>query len=573
MSTIPTQNPVPSEAAKDLKFNSGKIDEFVTSMKNKYIDRFGQEHFTIEGLRWVAQQAISQFGYITLDSFQKGAEITLPNQVLRDEATGEYYRWDGALPKIVPVDSNPDSSGGVGVGKWISVGDSAIRQELSSDNGSKMIGWKRNSITSFLRTLDDKVSDFIHLRDFMSDEISVTQALQNAIDYIFSLNVDSPLINYSTNSGYKKLVIGGDLHLIDSPILIPPKKGGVIICDGSLKASDSFHVGEPIFKYDRSGDNSDIKFIDLFFDCNRRANGILFDLYIKNVVDNCHFEAMKDYAIKTQYMGFELMITDCFIQEYWNEQAGSDNPTSTGVIFGAGTSDNHINNTVINSCRHPFEDYGQANAYNMLHIYGNGKIDLDTTRSILGENCQFARFTSCYFDTNILEIRNPRYLDITGACKFVGGSAINNKSFIVFKPTVRDFEVSGVNITGNQFAIVSGGTCEAFSVDLSSGNFAVDNVKDTRIYGNSRRGNVTLRGTRANKSAFGSDSVNVLVDFSDRLLFGANIQWMNYSINSNGFTSHKGSFLGQKVTVIAEKPTNITVYATVDISKNGNAVL
>ncbi|HGN0110130.1 TPA: hypothetical protein ACKRF3_000509 [Proteus mirabilis] len=130
MSTIPTQNPVPSEAAKDLKFNSGKIDEFVTSMKNKYIDRFGQEHFTIEGLRWVAQQAISQFGYITLDSFQKGAEITLPNQVLRDEVTGEYYRWDGELPKSVPVNSTPDSSGGVGVGSWLSIGDAVLRSDL-----------------------------------------------------------------------------------------------------------------------------------------------------------------------------------------------------------------------------------------------------------------------------------------------------------------------------------------------------------------------------------------------------------------------------------------------------------
>lgn len=130
MSTIPTQNPVPSEAASDLKYNAGKIDEFVTSMKNKYIDRFGQEHFTIEGLRWVAQQAISQFGYITLDSFQKGAEITLPNQVLRDETTGEYYRWDGTFPKSVPVDSTPENSGGIGIGKWLSVGDSSLRSDI-----------------------------------------------------------------------------------------------------------------------------------------------------------------------------------------------------------------------------------------------------------------------------------------------------------------------------------------------------------------------------------------------------------------------------------------------------------
>ncbi len=141
MATIPTQNAVPSEAAKDLKFNSGKIDEFVTSMKKKYIDRFGQEHFTIEGLRWVAQQAISQFGYITLDSFQKGAEITLPNQVLRDEATGEYYRWDGELPKSVPAGSTPESTGGIGLVAWVSVGDASLREQLLSHEGADKIGY------------------------------------------------------------------------------------------------------------------------------------------------------------------------------------------------------------------------------------------------------------------------------------------------------------------------------------------------------------------------------------------------------------------------------------------------
>ncbi|WP_164971514.1 hypothetical protein [Proteus hauseri] len=153
MSTIPTQNPVPSETAKDLKFNSGKIDEFVTSMKSKYIDRFGQEHFTIEGLRWIAQQAISQFGYITLDSFQKGAEITLPNQVLRNEVTGEYYRWDGALPKSVPVDSTPDSSGGVGIGKWLNVSDATLRGDLNKNDGAKLIGYEEISVFEKLKEI------------------------------------------------------------------------------------------------------------------------------------------------------------------------------------------------------------------------------------------------------------------------------------------------------------------------------------------------------------------------------------------------------------------------------------
>ncbi|HFK4479556.1 TPA: right-handed parallel beta-helix repeat-containing protein [Citrobacter sedlakii] len=132
MATQPTNLPVPSESPRDLKFNAGKIDEFVTSMQREYEDRFGNKHYTIEGLRWIAQQAISAFGYITLDSFEDGNTLTLPNQVLRLVATGEYYRWDGALPKDVPPGSTPESTGGIGPGAWIGVGDASLRGELKS---------------------------------------------------------------------------------------------------------------------------------------------------------------------------------------------------------------------------------------------------------------------------------------------------------------------------------------------------------------------------------------------------------------------------------------------------------
>lgn len=140
MATQPTNLPVPSESPRDLKFNAGKIDEFVTSLQREYEDRFGNKHYTIEGIRWVAQQAIAAFGYISLDSFEDGNTLTLPNQVLRLESTGEYYRWDGAFPKSVPAGSTPDSTGGVGVGAWLSVGDATLRELLSSSSGAGAIG-------------------------------------------------------------------------------------------------------------------------------------------------------------------------------------------------------------------------------------------------------------------------------------------------------------------------------------------------------------------------------------------------------------------------------------------------
>ncbi|MFP2128119.1 hypothetical protein ACLEYJ_04910 [Escherichia coli] len=150
MATQPTQDAVPSESPRDLKFNAGKIDEFVTSMVNTYIDRFGHEHYTIEGLRWLAQQAIAQYGWIPVGTFQAGATLTLPNQILKDTTDGEYYRWDGALPKVVPVGSTPSTAGGVGVGAWLSVGDSTFRALLASATGSQNIGNGKDTLNNFL---------------------------------------------------------------------------------------------------------------------------------------------------------------------------------------------------------------------------------------------------------------------------------------------------------------------------------------------------------------------------------------------------------------------------------------
>ncbi|MDU4943880.1 MAG: hypothetical protein E6X23_20470 [Mixta calida] len=140
MATQPTQNPVPSESPRDLKFNAGKIDEFVTSLAWRYTDRFGYQHYTIEGLRKLAFDAISGFGWILKESFEDGATLTLPNDALLWRSNGEYYRWSGALPKTVPAGSTPESTGGIGQGAWVGISDAALKTMLASSAGASMIG-------------------------------------------------------------------------------------------------------------------------------------------------------------------------------------------------------------------------------------------------------------------------------------------------------------------------------------------------------------------------------------------------------------------------------------------------
>ncbi|EAQ6072467.1 hypothetical protein DBW29_05785 [Salmonella enterica subsp. enterica] len=103
----------------------------------------------------LAQQAIAAFGYITLDSFEDGNTLTLPNQVLRLEATGEYYRWDGVFPKVVPAGSTQDSTGGIGTGAWLSVGDATLRGDLAQATGAGMVN------TTLVGTVQEKLEDVL----------------------------------------------------------------------------------------------------------------------------------------------------------------------------------------------------------------------------------------------------------------------------------------------------------------------------------------------------------------------------------------------------------------------------
>lgn len=244
MATTPTQNSVPSESPRDLKFNAGKIDEFVTSLVNTYVDRFGNEHYTIEGLRWLAQQAIAQYGWILIDSFQDGADITLPNQALRDESTGEYYRWDGALPKHVDAGSTPSSSGGVGIGAWLSIGDAALRTMLASNEGAKGIGtssgnnaqYEFDSLHKSIDTIPSKFS-IAYSEDIV--DVDYAQGLAETDDYWF--------IGYDNNhAGHVKRIRKSDLSSVDSGTITSSHLQGIAVIDDNTIMVGGNNEGEII---------------------------------------------------------------------------------------------------------------------------------------------------------------------------------------------------------------------------------------------------------------------------------------------------------------------------------------
>ncbi|QMV34170.1 tailspike protein [Salmonella phage vB_SentM_sal1] len=78
----------------------------------------------------LGELAVSREEYVTLTgSFTFGQTVNTKNELLVH--ADAKYRWDGALPKVVPAGSTPASTGGVGLGAWVSVGDAAFRQEAN----------------------------------------------------------------------------------------------------------------------------------------------------------------------------------------------------------------------------------------------------------------------------------------------------------------------------------------------------------------------------------------------------------------------------------------------------------
>lgn len=145
--------------------------------------------------------AVSREEYVTLSgTFDSGAVINVKNELLTH--TDGKYRWDGALPKIVDAGSIPTTTGGVGIGAWVSVGDAALRSDLNSMNGASIV--KTSSGLTVQQELDKNKREilFSNLNSAMTDadekdSLQIKWKYGN-VRYTPSLTTGTP----STGDGY-----------------------------------------------------------------------------------------------------------------------------------------------------------------------------------------------------------------------------------------------------------------------------------------------------------------------------------------------------------------------------------
>lgn len=96
---------------------------------------------------------LSSLGIMRCIFFSKGGTLGSKKDVALYEEDGTFYTWDGSYPKTVESGSTPETSGGVGTGAWVSVGDASLRSGLASYNppGTDLIGTSSGiSLTQYL---------------------------------------------------------------------------------------------------------------------------------------------------------------------------------------------------------------------------------------------------------------------------------------------------------------------------------------------------------------------------------------------------------------------------------------
>lgn len=89
----------------------------------------------------------------TVTEFSTGGTVRTKNDLFKNNAG--VWQWCGSVPKSIPKDSTPESTGGTGASAWVNLTDTQLRTDLSTSSGASLIGSSNGStVQSNLDTLN-----------------------------------------------------------------------------------------------------------------------------------------------------------------------------------------------------------------------------------------------------------------------------------------------------------------------------------------------------------------------------------------------------------------------------------
>ena len=142
--------PLGSTSPKVLYNNASNLDDAVNSDADTWIDRppFGRIRRTWRGMENAFDQFLVSSGYEFIGDYDADGPLTItrPNQIFSKD--GEYWRTSATLTLPYTTVNNWV----VDQPKFVSVGDAALRQQLSADSGASLVGWKRSPMSQAVST-------------------------------------------------------------------------------------------------------------------------------------------------------------------------------------------------------------------------------------------------------------------------------------------------------------------------------------------------------------------------------------------------------------------------------------
>lgn len=162
----------------------------------------------------VAQSAAASVSGALVGSFQGGVTLQGDSQQIIDIENSSIYVWSGAFPKVVPQGSTPEGTGGIDDETgWRLLSNGRVLKNLENDNGSSMINFKLNNVSSVVRSVESKLGDFVNVMDFgatnngtlvpLSSKFSTIEAARVVYPFASNLNesLDAVALQAAVNTG------------------------------------------------------------------------------------------------------------------------------------------------------------------------------------------------------------------------------------------------------------------------------------------------------------------------------------------------------------------------------------
>lgn len=139
---VTAANPQPPDATWNAQGEPLWIDT------TTYLQAYTKGGVVEENVRELWNRTLADAGLtLVAGSFEEGGTLTSSSQALLCYAYDQAYTWAGSFPKTVPVNSTPDSTGGISAGAWVSVSGITLRKELTSQGGAGIINGIARPVT------------------------------------------------------------------------------------------------------------------------------------------------------------------------------------------------------------------------------------------------------------------------------------------------------------------------------------------------------------------------------------------------------------------------------------------